>query len=329
MAEGQQTIGETLERADVLATGESIARVQDRSGAIAWPDGHVDAWDHVECAMALSACGLREPARRAYRWLRETQRADGSWARSVESGRVTDLAAESDHAAYVAVGAWHEYLVTGDERHALAMWPTVLRGDAGQAGRRPAAGLGTRGGPARAPGGPAPGGVRGQEPVRHGLVLPGARRRGPRRGRGPPGGVGVGHVRGPRAGRPVRERRAVGHRGRDLRAGHRAGRLRDAQPGAGGVRERAAPASPGRLLLDWLAVRQPGAVPAGAVELDRGRGGAGGGRAGRLQRRRGDLQGRRGRGGPARRPDRVRLRRSRARMTRIFHDHEGFLVRAD
>ena len=28
---------------DVLATGESIARMQDRSGAIAWPDGHVDA----------------------------------------------------------------------------------------------------------------------------------------------------------------------------------------------------------------------------------------------------------------------------------------------
>jgi hypothetical protein len=119
--------GETLPRADVLATGESIARVQDRSGAVAWPDGHVDAWDHVECAMALSACGLREPARRAYRWLRETQRTDGSWARSVESGRVTDPAAESHHAAYVAVGAWHEYLVTGDERHALAMWPTVRR----------------------------------------------------------------------------------------------------------------------------------------------------------------------------------------------------------
>ena len=82
MAEGQQIIGEALEQADVLATAESIARVQDRSGAIAWPDGHVDAWDHVECAMALSACGLREPARRAYRWLRETQRTDGSWPRT-------------------------------------------------------------------------------------------------------------------------------------------------------------------------------------------------------------------------------------------------------
>jgi hypothetical protein len=116
-----------LGEADVRATGESIARVQEPSGAIPWPDGHVDPWDHVECAMALSACGLRGPARRAYRWLRDTQRADGSWPRSSTGGTVTDPAAESHHAAYVAVGAWHEYLVTGDEGHALAMWPTVRR----------------------------------------------------------------------------------------------------------------------------------------------------------------------------------------------------------
>ena len=64
MAEGQEIIGEPLARADVLATGESIARMQDRDGAIAWPDGHVDAWDHVECAMALSACGLHDPSAR-------------------------------------------------------------------------------------------------------------------------------------------------------------------------------------------------------------------------------------------------------------------------
>jgi hypothetical protein len=125
MATGEATA--SLTRTDVLATGESIARVQEPSGAIPWPDGHVDVWDHVECAMAMSACGLRDPARRAYRWLREAQRADGSWPRSVIGGTVTDTAAESHHAAYIAVGAWHEYLVTGDERHRLTMWPAVRR----------------------------------------------------------------------------------------------------------------------------------------------------------------------------------------------------------
>ena len=54
--------------------------------------------------MALSACGLRGPARRAYAWLRATQRADGSWPRASVRGVVTDPAAESHHAAYVAVG---------------------------------------------------------------------------------------------------------------------------------------------------------------------------------------------------------------------------------
>src|SRR5262249_58259622 len=100
-------------------------------------------------------------------------------------------------------------------------------------------------------------------------------------------------------------------------AGRGGGRLRDARGGPGGVRERPAPAPPRRLVLDRLAVRQPGAVPAGAVELDRGRGGTGGGRADWLVRRHGDLQGRRGRGGPARRPDRVRLCRSGGRLTYV------------
>jgi hypothetical protein len=117
----------TLSEAEVRATGESIARVQEPSGAIAWPDGHVDVWDHIECAMALSACGLHGPARRAYAWLRATQRADGSWPRATVAGLVRDPAAESHHAAYVAVGAWHDYLVTGDECHALTMWPAVRR----------------------------------------------------------------------------------------------------------------------------------------------------------------------------------------------------------
>src|SRR5580693_7188485 len=97
----------------VLRTARSIAAAQRTDGAIGWPDGHVDPWDHVECAMALSACGLAGPARRAYRWLRHTQRADGSWPKRTEAGIVTDAAAESNQTAYVAVGTWHEFQLTG------------------------------------------------------------------------------------------------------------------------------------------------------------------------------------------------------------------------
>ena len=63
----------------LLATGRAIAAGQQADGSIGWPDGHVDAWNHVECAMALSVCGLREPAQRAYAWLAEEQQPDGSW----------------------------------------------------------------------------------------------------------------------------------------------------------------------------------------------------------------------------------------------------------
>ena len=119
--------------ADILQTAGSIAAAQIRSGAIAWPDGHVDPWDHVECAMALSACGLTRPARLAYRWLAGTQRPDGSWPRTTggpgtrHPDEVADHAAEAHHAAYVAVGVWHEFLVTGDHDFAASMWPVVRR----------------------------------------------------------------------------------------------------------------------------------------------------------------------------------------------------------
>jgi hypothetical protein len=115
-------------RADqVLATGRSVAAMQQPTGAIGWPDGHADAWNHVECAMALTACGLARPARRAYDWLAATQRADGSWPKQTTGGVVTDAAAESNQVAYVAVGVWHELQVTGDEQFAAAMWPVVRR----------------------------------------------------------------------------------------------------------------------------------------------------------------------------------------------------------
>jgi hypothetical protein len=108
----------------IISTGHAIAAVQQPGGAIGWPDGHVDAWNHVECAMALSLCGLRDASRRAYDWLRVSQRPDGSWHKQMPPGEI-DLTTESNHAAYCAVGVWHELLVSRDEGFAERMWPTV------------------------------------------------------------------------------------------------------------------------------------------------------------------------------------------------------------
>ena len=40
---------------------------------------------------------------------------------------MTDAAAESNQTAYVAVGTWHEYLLTGDRAFLATMWPVVRR----------------------------------------------------------------------------------------------------------------------------------------------------------------------------------------------------------
>lgn len=113
---------------DVLATARSIAGVQERSGALPWfHGGHVDPWDHVESAMALSVAGLVAEAERAYDWLRRTQRRDGSWALRVRAGVVEDAAADTNFCAYPAVGVWHHFQITGDEGFARRMWPMVRR----------------------------------------------------------------------------------------------------------------------------------------------------------------------------------------------------------
>ncbi|GAA4888259.1 prenyltransferase [Saccharopolyspora cebuensis] len=110
----------------VLATGRAIAAVQQDSGAVPWfPDGHVDPWDHVESAMALSATGLLAQAEHAYEWLRRTQRRDGSWPLQVRDGVVEDAAADTNFCAYPAVGVWHHLVITGDDGFAERMWPVV------------------------------------------------------------------------------------------------------------------------------------------------------------------------------------------------------------
>ncbi|MGA9747019.1 MAG: prenyltransferase [Nocardioides sp.] len=110
----------------VAASAASIASMQEADGAIPWTTGqHVDAWNHVECAMALLVGGEVESAHRAYDWCLSAQRPDGSWPMRTVAGRVEDASTETNMCAYLAVGVWHHWLVRRDERFLRRCWPAV------------------------------------------------------------------------------------------------------------------------------------------------------------------------------------------------------------
>ncbi|KQU06568.1 prenyltransferase [Rhodococcus sp. Leaf7] len=122
------SVPDVLTAEQCLESARSIAAVQLRSGAVPWSDGgHLDPWDHVEAAMALSAAGLVEEADAAYEWSRRTQRDDGTWPIRMRGSVVEDAGSDTNFCAYIAVGVWHHFLVTGDDNFALALWPTVRR----------------------------------------------------------------------------------------------------------------------------------------------------------------------------------------------------------
>ncbi|GAC53866.1 hypothetical protein [Gordonia amicalis] len=108
------------------ATGAAIVGMQEESGALPWfPGGQTDPWDHIESAMALSVTGFHAEAEAAYEWSRRKQRADGSWPIRTVCGKVEDAGTDSNFCAYIAVGVWHHYLITGDDGFLQRMWPAV------------------------------------------------------------------------------------------------------------------------------------------------------------------------------------------------------------
>ncbi|GAB17757.1 hypothetical protein GOEFS_038_00240 [Gordonia effusa NBRC 100432] len=124
----QPAVPGILSAQQAAATGAAIADMQTDSGALPWfPGGKTDPWDHVESAMALSVTGFIAEAEAAYGWSRRMQRADGSWPIEFRGDAVVDANTDSNFCAYIAVGVWHHYLVTGDDSFLRAMWPTVRR----------------------------------------------------------------------------------------------------------------------------------------------------------------------------------------------------------
>ncbi|MBL0716014.1 MAG: phenyltransferase domain-containing protein [Desulfosarcina sp.] len=105
-----------------------IAASQRTNGEIPWCAGQkTDPWAHVEAAMGLTIGGRYEAARRAFQWLQTTQLTDGSWYAAYLDGVPRDRTRDSNLTAYIAVGLYHYYRVTGDEDFIVALWPTMAR----------------------------------------------------------------------------------------------------------------------------------------------------------------------------------------------------------
>jgi hypothetical protein len=118
-----------LSASQVLATAESIAALQRPDGMIPWfPGGHCDPWNHVEGAMALTVSGMDDEADRAYQWLLDTQLPDGSWFNYYLSSGVKDPRLDTNVCAYLATGAWHRYVSTGDLGALEKLWSAVEAG---------------------------------------------------------------------------------------------------------------------------------------------------------------------------------------------------------
>lgn len=122
-------LGNVLSQEEILLTANSIASLQLDSGMIPWFEGgHCDPWNHVETAMALNVAGLHRNAERAYEWLVEMQRPEGSWNNYyLPDGSVEDIKLDTNVCAYIAAGVWHHWLCTWDRGFVDHLWPTVER----------------------------------------------------------------------------------------------------------------------------------------------------------------------------------------------------------
>ncbi len=117
-----------LTAAQIGETVDAIASWQLPNGMIPWfPGGHADPWNHVEAAMALAIGGRRREAERAYQWLVDCQRPDGSWHQYYLADGIEQDKLDANVIAYLATGVWHHHLLFDDDAFLVALWPTVER----------------------------------------------------------------------------------------------------------------------------------------------------------------------------------------------------------
>jgi hypothetical protein len=75
--------------------------------------------------MALTVCGLDDAAMMAFEWSATHQSPDGSWPMETMGSDIRDERIDTNQCAYLAVGVWHHWLITGDRAQVDVMWPVV------------------------------------------------------------------------------------------------------------------------------------------------------------------------------------------------------------
>ena len=91
-------------------------------------DGHCDPWNHVEAAMALSVCGLVNEAMRRLSVAGRTPATRWQLVQLLPGDTVKDSRLDTNVCAYLAAGAWHHHLVTGDVEFLGELWPAIEPG---------------------------------------------------------------------------------------------------------------------------------------------------------------------------------------------------------
>jgi hypothetical protein len=115
-----------LSNKELDQSADFIESAQLNNGLILWHEnGHADPWNHVEAAMALSACKRHNSAEKAYEWLKLSQLPNGGWWNYYTANGVKDLRIDTNVCAYIAVGIWHHYLNTLDFNFVEYFYPVV------------------------------------------------------------------------------------------------------------------------------------------------------------------------------------------------------------
>ncbi|MBD62780.1 MAG: prenyltransferase [Gammaproteobacteria bacterium] len=109
--------------------GKFLGDIQLFSGAMPCnKDSSHDPWDHLEAIMGLATLGYKTEAMKGFTWMISNQNEDGSWYNLYYDQKPLELNKQTNYASYIAVAAWHFYLLNKDIDFLKNHWESIKKG---------------------------------------------------------------------------------------------------------------------------------------------------------------------------------------------------------